>query len=146
MKSSRWLLLRNRDNLTPEQTVRLDELLEANQALLVVYLLHDEPKRLWRYRRPGWAEKAWRQWYQQAKASGIEALQRCAEKLAPYLHGILARCRHPLNTIVLEGINNNIKVIKRSAYGYRDQKYFLQCLSSVPAPCRATSRVPAGTP
>lgn len=124
VKSSRWLLLRNRDNLTPEQTVRLDELLEANQALLTVYLLRDELKRLWRYRRQGWAEKAWRQWYQQAKASGIEALQRFAEKLAPYLHGILARCRHPLNTSVLEGINNTIKVIKRRAYGYRDQEYF----------------------
>jgi transposase len=29
-----------------------------------------------------------------------------------------------LNTSVLEGINNTIKVIKRRAYGYRDQEYF----------------------
>lgn len=124
VKSSRWLLLRNRDNLTREQTVKLEELLAANQALLVVYLLRDELKRLWRYRRQGWAEKAWRQWYEQARDSGIEALRRFAEKLEPYLHGILARCRHPLNTSVLEGINNTIKVIKRRAYGYRDQEYF----------------------
>ncbi|MEB2661365.1 transposase, partial [Bordetella parapertussis] len=41
-----------------------------------------------------------------------------------YLHGILARCRHPLNTSIVEGINNTIKVIKRHAYGYRDQEYF----------------------
>jgi transposase len=124
MKSSRWLLLRNRDNLTPEQSVKLDELLEANRSLLAVYLLRDELKRLWHYRREGWAEQAWDQWYMQATRSGIEALARFAERLKPYLHGILARCRHPLHTSVLEGINNTIKVIKRRAYGYRDQEYF----------------------
>ncbi|HLU61195.1 MAG TPA: transposase, partial [Gammaproteobacteria bacterium] len=32
--------------------------------------------------------------------------------------------RHRLNTSVLEGINNRIKVIKRMAYGYRDSNYF----------------------
>ncbi|HUD40489.1 MAG TPA: transposase, partial [Dokdonella sp.] len=31
---------------------------------------------------------------------------------------------HPLNTSVVEGINNTIKVIKRRAYGYRDEAYF----------------------
>jgi transposase len=29
-----------------------------------------------------------------------------------------------LNTSVLEGINNRIKVIKRMAYGFRDDAYF----------------------
>src|SRR5690606_38087325 len=38
VKTSRWLLLRNRDNVPPEQTVKLDELLAANRALLSVYL------------------------------------------------------------------------------------------------------------
>ncbi len=43
---------------------------------------------------------------------------------AGYWHGIVARCRHPLNTSAVEGINNTIKVIKRRAYGYRDEEYF----------------------
>jgi transposase len=29
-----------------------------------------------------------------------------------------------VNTSVLEGMNNRIKVIKRMAYGYRDSTYF----------------------
>ncbi|MET3632267.1 transposase [Burkholderia sp. 572] len=36
----------------------------------------------------------------------------------------LDRCRHPLNTSVVEGINNTIKVIKRRAFGYCDGEYF----------------------
>lgn len=124
VKSSRWLLLRSRRTLSSQEAVRLDELLAANRALFTVYVLRDELKRLWRYRRQSWAEKAWRQWYQHARDSGIAALQRFAERLKPYLPGILARCRHPLHTGVVEGINNTIKVIKRRAYGYRDQEYF----------------------
>lgn len=124
VKSSRWLLLRNRENLKGDQKVRLKELLAANQSLLTVYLLKDELKRLWRYQRQGWAEKAWKNWFEQAMASGIPALKRFAQRLKAYLPGILARCRYPLHTSVLEGINNTIKVIKRRAYGYRDQEYF----------------------
>ena len=124
IKSRRWLLLRNRSNLDPRQTVQLDELLQANQPLLTTYLMRDELKRLWFYRDPSWARKAWDHWLEQAQGSGIAALVHFATKLKAYLHGILSRCRHPLNTSIVEGINNTIKVIKRRAYGYRDQEYF----------------------
>ncbi|MGI9043562.1 MAG: transposase, partial [Gemmatimonadaceae bacterium] len=32
---------------------------------------------------------------------------------------------YPLHTGRLEGINNKIKVIKRMAYGFRDDAYFI---------------------
>ncbi|KOT03705.1 transposase family protein [Burkholderia mallei] len=118
------MLLRNRHNLKPEQAVHLKELLAANQSLLCVYVLRDELKRLWFYREPACAEKAWGQWFEQAQQSGIAALQKFAQRLQGYWHGTVARCRHPLNTSVVEGINNTIKVIKRRAYGYRDEQYF----------------------
>ena len=38
--------------------------------------------------------------------------------------GRLSGCRRPLNTSIIEGINNPIKVIKRRAYGYQDNDYF----------------------
>lgn len=117
LKSSRWLLLRNRRNLKPDQAVHLKELLAANRSLLCVYVLRDELKRLWFYRKPAWAQKAWEQWFEQAQQSGIAPLQRFAERLQGYWHGIVARCRYSLNTSIVEGINNTIKVVKRPAYG-----------------------------
>jgi transposase len=57
-------------------------------------------------------------------SSGIQPLKIFARKLKPYLPGILAHCRWPLGTNIVEGINNTIKVIKRMAYGYRDVAYF----------------------
>lgn len=37
---------------------------------------------------------------------------------------IINHARFPLHTSLLEGINNKIKVMKRMAYGYRDDDYF----------------------
>jgi transposase len=125
VKSSRWLLLRNRDSLkSAAQQVQLDELLAANQALMTAYVLKEDLKQLWRYRHRGYARRAWDGWYQRAMDSGIRPLMRFAERLQPYLHGILAHTRWPLHTSLIEGINNRIKVIKRIAYGFRDDEYF----------------------
>lgn len=124
VKSARWLLLKNRTSLRPGEDVTLDELLAANHALFVVYVLRDALKELWHYRHRGYAFRAWRSWYRKALRSGIEPLRRFARALRPYLPGILAHCRYPLGTNLIEGINNRIKVIKRMAYGFRDDVYF----------------------
>jgi len=125
VKSSRWLLLRNRTNVTSEaDQVRLRELLAANRALFTVYVLKDDLKALWAYRHSGYAVRFWQQWYQRAVRSRIEPLKAFARRLKPYLPGILAHCRWPLGTNLIEGINNRIKVIKRMAYGFRDDAYF----------------------
>ncbi|MGB2518024.1 transposase [Shewanella algae] len=39
MKRGRWVLLKNRDNLTDKQAGYLNELLESNKSLMTVYLL-----------------------------------------------------------------------------------------------------------
>lgn len=56
--------------------------------------------------------------------SGLKSLVAFAKRLRPYLKGIVASALYRLNTSVLEGMNNRIKVIKRMAYGYRDTAYF----------------------
>ncbi|MGB0414530.1 MAG: ISL3 family transposase, partial [Coraliomargarita sp.] len=79
---------------------------------------------LWRCHTPWQAFQQWRNWLRIIKESGLRPLMDFARKLKPYLRGILASAKYPLNTSVLEGINNKIKVIKRMAYGFRDNEYF----------------------
>ena len=125
IKTARWLLLRNQSSLKrPEDQVRLQELLEANQTLMTVYILKDELKQLWRQPSTEMASQAWQDWFAKATTSGIAPLVRFARKLEPYLNGIISSARWRLNTSVLEGVNNRIKVIKRMAYGFRDDAYF----------------------
>ena len=95
-----------------------------NRRLAAVYVLKDDLKHLWSYRYPGAARRFFDGWYQRATESRIPPLVRFAKNLAKRLPGILAHCRYPLNTSILEGFNNKIKVIKRMAYGFRDHEYF----------------------
>jgi transposase len=125
IKGSRYLLLRNRNTLWPDERLRLDALLDANERLNLVYILKDQLKWIWTYKRRGWARRAIEQWCSLAQASGIQELVRFAGNLARHAEGILNHCGFPLHTGRLEGVNNKIKVMKRQAYGYRDQAYFM---------------------
>lgn len=137
VKQSRWLLLRNPENLDEKQAADLDELLAVNQPLMITYLMKSQLKQLWYARNERAARWRWTHWYNQAQASGIECLRRFAKNLKPYAEGIIASAIYPLNTSVLEGVNNRIKVIKRMAYGYRDSDYFfLKIKSAFPGKAR----------
>ena len=124
IKGSRWLLLRNSANVRPKDRVKLQELLRANRKLATVYLLKDDLKHLWDYVYQGAAQSFWEEWYSRAIRSRIEPLKKFARNLKEKIDGVLSHCRWPLHTSLLEGINNKIKVIKRMAYGFRDDEYF----------------------
>jgi transposase len=125
VKGSQWLLLRNRENITREaDRIRLAELLSANASLMTAYVLKDDLKQIWKQTSEIQSRSLWDAWIQRACESGIQPLIRFARNLAGYVDGILSSWRWKLNTSVLEGINNRIKVIKRKAYGYRDDDYF----------------------
>jgi transposase len=124
IKRSRWLLLRNRNNLEQEQAIRLDDLLAANEPLAKVYLLKTALKELWFAPSVREGASRWRSWYRMAIDSGLTPAIQFAKRLRKYLRGILASAIFPMNTSILEGVNNRIKVIKRTAYGYRDSAYF----------------------
>lgn len=133
IKGARWLLLRNRENVKPEDRVRLQDLLAANRRLAAVYVLKDDLKHLWDYTYRAAATRFFTDWYQRAIRSRIEPLKTFARNLKARLAGIIAHCRYPLHTSLLEGINNKIKVLKRMGYGYRDDGYFfLKVMAAFP--------------
>lgn len=124
VRGSRWLLLTNRAGLARPDRVRLYDLLAANVALFLVYVLKEDLARLWTYQYPGAARRCWADWYARAQEAGLPALRRYADRLAAHIDGVINHCHYPLTTGFLEGINNKIKVLKRMAYGFRDEEYF----------------------
>ena len=124
LKGSKYLLLRNRENLRRDERLRLRNILELNETLCSVYWLKDLLKHIWDYHRPSWAESALEGWYTVAEELGHPALLRFARRLQKYSYGIVSHCKHRMGTGKLEGVNNKIKVIKRTAYGFHDLDYF----------------------
>lgn len=124
IKGSRYLLLKNRQNLRADERLRLRALLAVNQRLSSVYVLKDQLKMIYHYRRRGWAKRALDQWCALAADVDHPLMRRFIGRLRRYEYGILNHCEHQIGTSPLEGVNNKIKVIKRKAYGFHDPEYF----------------------
>lgn len=126
LKGTRWLLLRNQENLDDEKNEwdRLQEALELNHSLATAYYLKEELRLLWEQ------ESAWSAvgfldaWCARARASGIRMLCTFADTLENHRKGILAWYSFPISTGPLEGTNNKIKTLTKMAYGFRDEEYF----------------------
>lgn len=124
IKGSRYLLLKNKPNLSKEEKPRLEALLNLNQTLTTVYIFKDLLKRLWQYTYPAYAQRAIEQLSDLAHESDIGPLKAFVKTIKRYAYGIVNHCKFPIHTSRIEGMNNKIKVIKRKAYGFLDMEYF----------------------
>jgi len=122
-RGARYLLLKRRIGKRKHRE-HLKQLLALNETLVKVMLLRDKLPLIWGYRYRGCAERALDDWCGLARAVGHRFLSGFADKLERHREGILNHCDYPIHTSKLEGINNTIKVIKRDAYGYHDERYF----------------------
>lgn len=126
LKGTRWLLLKNPENLDPsrKERERLEEALRLNQPLATVYYLKEDLRQIWSQPDKATAAQVLEDWIRRAEASCIKVLQKFAVTLAMCRTGILAYYDCRISTGPLEGTNNKIKIMQRQAYGFRDQEFF----------------------
>jgi transposase len=126
LKGTRWLLLKNPENLDPKkkERERLEEALRMNQPLATIYYLKEDLRQIWMQPDKQTAARVLEDWIRRAEASCIKVLQKFAGTLAMYRTGILAYYDCRISTGPLEGTNNKIKTMQRQAYGFRDHEFF----------------------
>jgi transposase len=126
LKGTRWLLLKNPENLDPEKDEkrRLEEALKLNEPLATAYYLKDDLRRFWEQPGKRFATTFLDGWIRRAMASGIKVVQQMAKTLAAHRSGLLAYYDAMISSGPMEGTNNKIKTMKRRAYGFRDREFF----------------------
>jgi transposase len=126
LKGTRWLLLKNPENLAPErrERERLEEALRLNQPLAAAYYMKEDLRQIWEQPDKATATRVLRDWIRRAEESGIKVLHKMAATLSVHRHGLLAHYDYPISTGPLEGTNNKIQTMKRQAYGFRDYNFF----------------------
>ena len=102
----------------------IDNALAMNEPLSKAYYMKEAMRRIWMQPTKDAAEKELYSWVEQARLSKVPRLVRMAATLMARRTGILTWYDCRFSTAKVEGINNKIKVLKRSAYGFRDDKYF----------------------
>jgi transposase len=126
LKGTRWLLLKNPENLDEEKDERgrLREALKLNEPLATAYYLKDDLRRFWEQPGKRFATTFLDGWIRRAEATGIKVLQQMAKTLAAHRSGLLAYYDVMISSGPMEGTNNKIKTMKRQAYGFRDREFF----------------------
>jgi transposase len=124
LKGSRYILLKNKANLSSKQASRLKELLDLNATLNAVYVLKDQLKAIYATTSRLAAQTALGEWCRMAGEVDHAQMRRFIHRLRFFEYGIINHCENPIGTSKLEGINNKIKVLKRKAYGFHDERYF----------------------
>jgi len=124
LKGSRYLLLKNAENLKANQRNRLEEVLALNETLSILYVLKDQLKMVFYNRDRRNVKKMLDDWCRMAATIDHPSVQAFIRRLQFFEYGILNHADYPIGTSRLEGANNKIKVIKRKAYGFHDSEYF----------------------
>ncbi len=124
LKRLRWPLLTSREKLSDHASENLDSLLDEHADLAVCYAMKEELCRLFSLRDHAAATEGWERWFAAASESNISPLVRFASLKYPRIEGLIAHALFPISTGKLEGFNNKVKLIKRIAFGYRDESFF----------------------
>lgn len=126
LKGTRWLLLKNPENLDPSRNEkqRLKDALRLNTPLTLAYYLKEDLRQIWQQKNKSTARLILRDWIRRAKASGIPMLVQFAHTMKEHRKGILAYYDYRISTGPLEGTNTKIQAMKRQAYGFRDHDFF----------------------
>lgn len=123
IKGQRYLILGNPENLDEDARGRLDRLLDANEAISTAYILKEQFRWLFTYKRLGWAVRALESWCEMAMASGLAPFQRLARSFERQREKVCGFVKHGLTSGLIEGFNNLVARMVHKACGYRDLDY-----------------------
>ncbi len=121
LKGSRWILVRNRTELSPKETEHLDNILKTCPDLRSLYLLKEEFRTV--FEKIHCREKAARfldAWVLKAKPTGNKYLLKFVATFKNWREEILNYFTERITNGFVEGLNNGLRTMIRSAYGYRN--------------------------
>ena len=124
LKRSRYLWLRNPENMNDEQRGRFETLRDSTLQVARAWAIKETARGLWDYRTRGWALRAWKRWLGWVARCRLEPIKRAGRTIRTHLWGII-------NAIVLgrtnaraESTNAKIQRVKRMACGFRNRERF----------------------
>lgn len=119
LKGTRWILVRHRPDLKPEEEAQLQAVLAAFPELRTAYLLKEKFRIIAdKIQDRQRAERFLRSWVYEAQASGLPQLVKFTKTLENWWEEFLNYFNEGFSSGVVEGMNNAIRGTIRRAFGY----------------------------
>jgi transposase len=128
LKKSKYVLLKNEKDLSEEQKSKLIQVKEVSSSLKRMHELKEEIRKIFEQTN-NWLTGLFKLgiWLASAK----KYFPNSQKTIIRWLDEIIAYFDNRTTSGVVEGINNKLKLIKRSAYGFRNfENYRIRCLLS----------------
>lgn len=124
IKGSLYLLLKNPDKLSETQSQKLDELLENNNNLNIIYLMKEQLQQLWSATSCQAMNLQLETWCKMADKTNMTHLKTFAKSLRKNVVGICNYAKYQLTSARIEAGNVAIGMIRKRARGILDTEYF----------------------
>lgn len=123
LKHARWCLLKRSENLTDDQVVKLGTLLKYNLQSVRAWLQREDFQRFWEYTSPAAAARFLKEWCGRAMRSRLKPFKRVVKMLRRHEPLILNwfRAKGTISAGMVEGLNYNVKLTMRKAYGFQTE-------------------------
>jgi transposase len=123
VKGERYNILRNKENLKPEQRVSLKALLDLNENINSAYMLKEAFRDFWTYRYLGSARKFLTWWMTLAMESGLQPLVRFGVGVCRDSRELLNVLKFGTTNAAMERFNGTVARVIARGHGYADQQY-----------------------
>ena len=125
LKYSKWILLKNNQNLIHPEKQRLELALNFSQDLKNIYEAKENLRAIFEQKiEIKEAQKSIENWVEKVSNLNNRYLNRFLKTLNNWKEYVLNYFRTRLTTSIVEGINNKIKMIKRRAFGFNNFSNF----------------------
>ncbi len=121
LKNSKYCFLKNEENLTNQQELKLKELLQYNLRSVRAYLLKESFQAFWQYESPYWAERFLILWCNRAMRSKLDPMKKFVKTVRRHQPLMMNwfKAKKAYSSGSVEGLNRKINLVTRKAYGYR---------------------------
>ena len=120
LKKTKYLWLKNTENLTENQDLLFKELMLMHLNVGKAWSIKESFGNFWDYKYKAWANRFFNKWFFWATHSKLEPIIKVAYMLKNHFEGIITYIKHKITNSVAEGINSKIQAIKTSARGFRN--------------------------
>lgn len=124
LAKSKYCFLKNPENLTEAQSVKLNDILQYDLKSVRAYQLKESFQLFWEYRSPYWAQKYLKLWCGRAMRSRLPPIKKFVKTVRRHEELMMNwfRAKKAYSSGAVEGLNRKINLVTRKAYGFKSHE------------------------
>ncbi len=122
LDKTKYCFLKNEENLTDRQKIKLDDILQYDLKSVRAYLLKNSFQAFWQYKSPYWAQWFLKKWCARTMRSRLQPMKKFVKMLRNHEPLLMNwfKAKKAYSSGAVEGLNRKINLVTRKSYGFRN--------------------------